>query len=798
MGMVKTKVPVKPKSKSPVAKPKASAGRRPTAVEKTEALELGIVPLKDLVVFPRMILPLFVGRQQSVEAIEAALLHDSKLVVMAQKNQKLAYPAQKDLPRYGTLVQLLQTLRLPDGSIKLMVECRSRVHLQKYLQSAPFFKGAFEICADPAPHALSAEEEILVKLVLKQFEQFIQLSHNLFPEAMEQVPEIDDPGTLADMVASYVQASVKEKQVILEILDPLKRLEAVGRLLSKSLELLQIENQIHSKIKQSIDKNQKEYFLREKMRFIREELGDESDSEIATYQAKVDKLPVEEVREKAKKELQRLEKMPAISAESAVIRNYLDLILDLPWEKPETKPISLKSAQKILDKEHFGLTKVKDRILEYLAVRQLATKPQNTLLCLLGPPGVGKTSLCRSIAHATGRKFERVALGGVGDDAEIRGHRRTYVGALPGRIIQAIRRAGTTNVLILLDEVDKLTKHFHGDPASALLEVLDPEQNNAFRDHYLELPMDLSNVLFLCAGNLGETMPKPLLDRMEILQLSGYTQEEKIEIAKGYLVARQAEQTGLQSQKIIFTSAMLRQIIRRYTREAGVREFERKIGRILRKLARRYLQEGTVPAKIHTVAQLTDLLGPQTYHDPELEEENQIGLVRGLAWTETGGSILPIEVALSPGKGKLITTGRLGDVMKESMQIALGYVRQMKLDKQSLQKKDIHIHVPEGAIPKDGPSAGIAITTALVSALTGKPVSGKIAMTGEVTLRGKVLAIGGIKEKSLAAYREGIQTIIIPYDNQSDLEEIPAEIRKKIQFIAVKDVSKVLEISIMD
>jgi ATP-dependent Lon protease len=794
---------VKPPAKKAAAKPKPAAPKKTSkknVAPAPELIELPIVPLKDLVVFPRMILPLFVARQPSVKAIDQALTHDSQVAVVCQRRDSHAYPGTQDLPEVGTLAQLLQTLRMPDGSVKVMVECRTRIKLVRYLKRKPFMVGQFEIIEEPE-EPLRPEQEVLVKLMLKQFEHFMQLSHQLFPEAAEQIPAIHDPGPLADMIVSYIAASVEEKQQILEIIDPIARLEAAGRLLSRAMEMATIEQQIHSKLRQSIDKNQKEYFLREKLRAIREELGEEEEAEQREYDVKIRAIPVAEVREKALKELSRLDKMPPVSSEGSVIRNYLDLIVSLPWAPEEPAEMDLKAASALLDKQHYGLHKVKDRILEYLAVRKLTGKAQNTLLCLTGPPGVGKTSLCRSIAEATGRKFERIALGGVGDDSEIRGHRRTYVGALPGRIIQAIQRAGTTNLVILLDEVDKLTRNIHGDPASALLEVLDPEQNEAFRDHYLDLPFDISNVLFLCAGNVAQNMPRPLLDRMQLVQLSGYTQEEKQAIAKQHLLPKQLGQTGLKKQKIVLTKPALTFLIQRYTRESGVRELERQIGNVLRRLARMHVQGDEYPQRITSAESVQALLGPPKYSPSQVDHLSEVGLVRGLAWTETGGSVLPIEITLSPGKGKLVTTGNLGDVMKESMQIALGFVRHqaadLGIDAELFQTRDIHIHVPEGAIPKDGPSAGIAITTALVSSFTGQPVSAKVAMTGEITLRGKVLPIGGVKEKSLAAYREGIRTVLIPKDNEPDLAEIPEEIRKKITFVPVSDITQVLELAIL-
>ncbi len=759
-------------------------------------LTLPVIPLKEMVVFPRMILPLFIARQPSVQALDLAAAHQNQIALLSQKHDQHAYPQPTDLPQIGILAQILQTLRMPDGTTRIMIECRSRLRLKRYQKKTPFLVGRFEQLEEselkPAP-----EHEILTRLLMKQFEQYIQLSHQLFPEAMEQVPVIEDPGALADVIAAYVNSPVAEKQAILEILNPLERLESAGRLLGKALELAGLENQIHNRVRESIDKHQKEFFLREKLSAIREELGDEKDPEIQEYRQKITALAAGEVQDKTRKELARLEKLHPSSAEGGVIRTWLDTVLALPWQPGPAPDMDLKKASRILEKEHFGLHKVKDRILEYLAVRKLAGKPPHTLLCLIGPPGVGKTSLCRSIAHATGRKFERIALGGVSDDAEIRGHRRTYVGALPGRLIEAVKRAGTAHLVILLDEVDKLTRSYQGDPASALLEVLDPAQNNAFRDHYLDLPFDLSDILFLCAGNVSHSIPRPLLDRMQVVQLSGYTEEEKLAIARDYLVPRQLEESGLKQERIKFAPEALRQLIRRYTREAGVRELERRIGAVARRLARQVVQGETIPHRIQNLKTLQELLGPIRFPEPAPDQVSEVGLVRGLAWTEVGGSVLPIEVVLTPGKGKLMITGQLGEVMKESVQIALGYVRHrseyLGLAPDIFQSHDIYVHVPEGAIPKDGPSAGIALTTALVSAFAQRAARADVAMTGEVTLRGKVLPIGGLKEKALAAYREGIRRVLFPADNQGDLDEIPTEIRTQLTLIPVRDMQTVLE-----
>lgn len=767
-----------------------------TAKKRSKSLALPIIPMKEMVVFPRMILPLFIARPASLRALDEAQNNQGQLALLAQVNAKHAYPEASELPRIGIHAQVLQTLKLPDGSTRIMVECRQRIRLTRWVSEEPFLMARFTPMQEDEPE-LSSEQEILVQMMMRQFEHFMQQGQQGLPEMLEQVPNLEEPGALADMIAAFLTVPVENKQEILEIPDPLPRLEAVGRLLSKSMELQAIENEIHSKIRESIDQNQKEYFLREKVRAIREELGDASGSEQEEYRKKIELLTQPEVRKQAEKELQRLEKTPSMSAESGVIRTYLETLLELPWdEEPATVP-PLQQASDRLDREHYALNKVKDRILEYLAVQTLTQKPPNTVLCLVGPPGVGKTSLARAIAEATGRKFERIALGGVGDDAEIRGHRRTYIGALPGRLIQAIKRAGTSHTVILLDELDKLTKRFNGDPASALLEVLDPEQNQAFRDHYLEVPFDLSQILFVCAANVTHTIPKPLQDRLQILRLSGYTEEEKVQIARRHLIPRQSAQSGMKGEGLTLTHQALLFLIRRYTRESGVRELERLIGQIFRYYARKKVEAQSFSKRLQSLKQLSEILGPPRFkvHDPH--RKDTIGLINGLAWTESGGSVLPIEVALSPGKGKLHTTGNLGDVMKESMQMALACLRQqaavLKLPAERFQEVDIHIHVPEGAIPKDGPSAGIAIASALSSALLQRPARADFAMTGELTLLGKVLPIGGLKEKVLAAYREGITNIIFPADNAADLEEIPTEIRDKMHFLTVKELSQVLE-----
>lgn len=784
----------KKRGKKATAKPVESESSQTKS--RSKSMILPVIPLKDMVVFPRMILPLFIARPNSLKALDEAQANNGQLALLAQVDPTHAYPEQAHLPKIGVHAQILQALRMPDGSTRIMVECRQRIRRTRWLNDEPFLRGRFVPIEEPE-QSLSPEQEVLVQLMTRQFEMFIQQASQGLSEMVDHVPNLEEPGALADMIAAFLSVPVEDKQRILEVIQPLQRLEAVGRLLNKSLELQAIENQINSKLKETIDQHQKEYFLREKIRAIREELGEESGAEADIYREKIAALPQPEVQKQARKELARLEKMPQMSAESGVIRTYLDTLLELPWHEEAPEEVRLKKAAERLDQEHFGLDKVKDRILEYLAVQNLTQAPPKAVLCLSGPPGVGKTSLARAVAEATGRKFERIALGGVGDDAEIRGHRRTYIGALPGRLIQALQRAGTTHTVILLDELDKLTRRFSGDPASALLEVLDPEQNNAFRDHYLEVPFDLSKVFFICAANVTHSIPGPLLDRMQVLRLSGYTEAEKLQIARRHLIPRQAEQNGLKGEGLSLTQPALLNLLRRYTREAGVRELDRLIGQCFRWYARKKVEGEKVKKQISSLKQLSTILGPPRYKGGDVHSKDTVGLVNGLAWTATGGSVLPVEVALSPGKGKLRTTGSLGEVMKESMQLALSCIQQrakaLKIAPERFQEVDIHIHVPEGAIPKDGPSAGIAISSALASVLTDRPARADVAMTGEVTLLGKVLPIGGLKEKALAAYNEGIRTVLVPQDNVADLDEIPADIRREIKFVPVQSLEQVLK-----
>lgn len=759
-----------------------------------------ILPLKDIIIFPKMVVPLFIEQERAIKVIEAVLEGKYKLIVTAQKKENIDSPKKEDIYSVGTLLEIMQAIRFPNNTIKILVEGLQRVKIQEILKERPFFTASISLIDET--YTPTDEVNVLVKFITSQFETYLQLIGKGMQDFIGPLPEINDPGKLADMIAAYLLISLKDKQDILEEFDSVKRLEHVGKLLSKEIEYLNIEKQLNDRMRFHVEKHQKEYFLREKIKSIREELGEENewDIDVSEYRKKITETTLPDAAKvKAQKEILRLEKMPSISAEGAVIRNYLDLIFELPWQKICNEKIDLKKAQRILDQDHYGLEKVKDRILEFLAVKHLVPKDTKgtSILCLVGPPGVGKTSLAQSVARALGRKFERIALGGVGDDAEIRGHRRTYIGAMPGRIIEAIRKAGEQNPVILLDEIEKLTKHYHGDPSSALLEVLDPEQNSTFKDHFLDIPFDLSKVFFICAANITHTISKPLLDRMDVLHLPGYTEQEKIIIAQKYLIMRQLDRNGLKAEQINITVKAIKEIIRYYTREAGVRELERSIGKICRKVARLIVEKRTSFKQFDSKQNIIDFLGPPVYTSDIVDKNNDIGVVYGLAWTETGGSVLPVEVALSNGKGKLNLTGSLGDVMKESAQIALAYLKTnadiLKIDKKLFAKKDIFLHVPEGAIPKDGPSAGIALTMAMLSAFKNKPASCKHAITGEISLKGKILKIGGLKEKCLAAHRYGIGNVIIPQDNIADIEDFPKELKQDIKFIPVNHINNVVD-----
>ncbi|HEX2172807.1 MAG TPA: endopeptidase La [Dehalococcoidia bacterium] len=760
-----------------------------------------MLPLKNVVIFPRTILTLVVGRERSIRAVEQAQARDQRLIVAAQRQMDHDDPTPTDIHPVGTLVELMQVQRQPDGNIQIVVEGIRRVRVDRFTQSKPcFLAQATDLPDGPEP---SGQSEALARHLREFFQKYAKLNRNIASEAVETVTRTENPGRLADLLAAHLPIDVPTKQSVLEIADQNERLDRMSVILANEVEILEMEQRIRSRVRQQMDRNQREYYLKEQLKAIHEELGSDAHSEAAELRARVagKHLP-EEVEIKLLREVQRLERMPQSSPEGNVIRTYLDLALSLPWNERSDDRLDIVLARRILDEDHYGLNKVKDRIIEFLAVRQLliqtseSTAVKGPILCFVGPPGVGKTSLGKSIARSMNRKFVRLSLGGVRDEAEIRGHRRTYVGALPGRIIQGMRTAGTNNPVIMLDEIDKMSSDFRGDPAAALLEVLDPEQNSTFSDHYLDVPYDLSEVMFITTANVLWNIPRPLLDRMEVIDIPGYTEEEKLQIARRYLLPKQREQHGLGERHIAISDRALQDVVRNYTREAGVRNLERQVATICRKVATKVVQNPDTRVRV-TPGNLQDLLGVSKFERADYREPSQIGVAMGLAWTETGGEILPIEVATMPGKGQLQITGRLGDVMQESARAALSYARsradQLQIDRDFQNHFDLHIHVPEGATPKDGPSAGITMATALISALTKRPVRNDVAMTGEITLRGRVLPIGGLKEKVLAAHRVGIRTVLAPVQNERDLPEIPKKIREQVHFLWVDSMDQVLQ-----
>lgn len=760
--------------------------------------EIPILPLRGLLVFPYTVIHLDVGRKKSINAIEESMLGSKEIFLATQKEAQTDEPAEEDIYEVGTVAEIRQVLKMPGGTMRVLVEGLHRARIKTFVPNDEYMKVIIEEYKGE-PVTKDAETEALMRTVVYQFEQYVRMSKKIPPETVVSVVAIEEPGRLADVIASHLNLRIPEKQAVLELMEVGKRLNYVCEILAKEMEVLELERKINIRVRKQMEKTQKEYYLREQMKAIQKELGekDERASEIEELKERIEKagLP-KEALEKINKELERLEKMPSSSAEAVVVRNYLDWGLSLPWSVETRDRLDLDLAEKILNEDHYGLDKPKERILEYLAIRKLAKKMKGPILCLVGPPGVGKTSLGKSVARSLGRKFVRMSLGGVRDEAEIRGHRRTYVGAMPGRILNSIKQAGSRNPVFLLDEIDKMTTDFRGDPASALLEVLDPEQNNTFSDHYLEIPFDLSKVMFITTANSFYNIPRPLLDRMEVIEISGYTEEDKLNIALGYLVPKQIKEHGLKVKNISFSEAALRKIIREYTREAGVRSLERQIASICRKVARQVVKDRNLTVNI-TVTGIEKYLGTPRFRFGTAEQKSQVGVTTGLAWTDTGGDILSIEVALIKGKGRLTLTGKLGDVMKESAQAGLTYVRskadELGISKETLEGYDIHIHVPEGAIPKDGPSAGITMATSLASAMSGRPVRNDIAMTGEITLRGNVLPIGGLKEKTLAAHRAGIDTVIVPVENKKDLDEVPANVKKKMHFILVSHMDEVLQ-----
>ena len=762
---------------------------------------LPIVPLRDVVVFPHMMMPFVIGRPSSTRALEHALSQDKRIFLAAQKDAANDDPNSNDIYTMGCVANIVQSLRLPDGNVKVLVEGVERARTIEWKEDKGFSRVVAKIVDTPTE--ASEETEGPMSNVVSLFEQYVKLSNNLQYDAMIAAVRVDDPSKLGDTIAAHLVVGVEEKQNLLEIISPLERLTRIASILKTEVDKLQVDGRIQSRVKKQMEKAQKEYYLNEKMKAIQNELGrkDAPGDEADDLRKKIEecKMP-SEAEEKAILELKRIESMPPMSAEATVSRNYLDWLIAVPWFKRSRESRNLERAQLILNEDHYGLDKIKERILEFLAVRSLVKKPKGTILTLTGPPGVGKTSLAKSIARATNRKFVRLSLGGVRDEAEIRGHRRTYIGAFPGQIIQMMKKAGTINPVFLLDEVDKMSMDFRGDPSAALLEVLDPEQNNTFLDHYLDAEYDLSHVMFICTANVLHTVPQALRDRMEVLELSGYTENEKVEIGKRFLAPKVLKGTGLTKNNATFTDDAYETVIRRYTREAGVRSLEREISSICRKIARKVVAEGKGYQTEVTGDQVNNYLGIPKYRPTMAEKENEIGIATGLAWTEAGGELLLTETTLMPGKGKLTLTGKLGDVMQESAQAAMSYVRtkaeEFGIPKEFNKITDVHVHVPEGAIPKDGPSAGITITTALVSTLTRIPTRRDVAMTGEITLRGKVLPIGGLKEKVLAAHRANIKTIILPRDNEKDLADIPDTVLKSLDFCMVDTMDEVLKIAL--
>ena len=767
--------------------------------EKKQKKQLPLLPLRGLTVFPFMTLYFDVGRDKSIKALEEAMINDQLIFLVAQKDASADSPGADDIYSIGTVSKVKQLLKLQGDTIRVLVEGINRAEIKKIVQDDPFFIAEVVETRVEEEDFVENEVEALKRRLVSAFEDYVKLSGKVSPDTALSVVEISNISQVSDIIANNIPLKVEQKQAILSEFHPLRRVEKLLEILYQETEILEIEKDINSKVRKQIDKLQKEYYLREQMKAIQTELGDREGiaGEVEEYKDKLKSagLP-EEVEKKVHKELDRLLKMPQGSAEGGVIRTYLDWIFDLPWSKSTQEHIDLKSAEEILEKDHYGLTKVKERIIEYLAVQKLKNSLKGPILCLVGPPGVGKTSIAKSIAKALNRNYVRISLGGVKDESEIRGHRRTYVGSMPGRIISALKQAGSNNPLILLDEIDKMSSDFRGDPASAMLEVLDSEQNFAFRDHYMELPFNLSNALFLTTANTLDTIPRPLLDRMEIINLSSYTEEDKANIAMKYLLPKQIKLHGLTTKNIRLDEGTVRDIINYYTREAGVRNLEREIGSVCRKVAKVIVSESKKSVTVNR-NNLEKFLGAKRFRFDYAGEKDEIGIATGLAWTPVGGDTLSIEVNLMQGSGKLELTGHLGDVMKESAKAAMSFIRsrctELKIDEKFHEKNDIHIHVPEGAIPKDGPSAGITLATAMVSALSGLPVNRKVAMTGEITLRGRVLPIGGLKEKVLAAHRAGIETIILPVDNEKDIEEIPQNVRQSLNFICASEMDTVLE-----
>lgn len=763
---------------------------------------LPLLPLRDIIVFPHMVVPLFVGRQKSIKALEEAVAGKKTIFLVTQRDAKVNDPAADDLYLVGTIGNVVQLLRLPDGTVKVLVEGKRRGRVVQHLEQTDCFWAEIEEIAEHSER--TTEVEALIGTINSTFENYVRLNKKIPPEVIMSVSSIDDPARLGDTIIAHLGIKLEDKQVLLETAEAAERLEKVLGFMKSEIEILEVERRIRSRVKKQMEKTQKEYYLNEQMRAIQKELGekDEFKNEIQELEEKIrqKKLPAE-ARDKIEKELKKLKMMSPMSAEATVVRNYIDWLLSLPWGEYTEDKLDIQEAEKVLEEDHYGLEKVKERILEYLAVQSLVGEMRGPILCFVGPPGVGKTSLGKSIARATGRRFVRVSLGGVRDEAEIRGHRRTYIGAMPGKIIQGMKKAGAGNPVFLLDEIDKMSTDFRGDPSAALMEVLDPEQNAGFNDHYLDVDYDLSKILFICTANSLERIPRPLQDRMEIIRISGYTEWEKLHIAKKYLLKKQRDANGLSEQNLECPENSLMSVVRLYTREAGVRNLEREIGALCRKVAVEVVKKNRNTHIRITSKNLAKYLGPPRYRINKVDQEDKIGVVTGLAWTEMGGELLATEVTVVPGKGKLTITGKIGDVMQESAHAAMSYVRsradELGLGKDFYQQVDIHVHIPEGAIPKDGPSAGVTMATSLVSALVKIPVRHDVAMTGELTLRGRVLPIGGLKEKVLAAHRGGIKEVIIPLENEKDLPEIPASVLREVKIKTVEHLDEVLRYALL-
>ena len=771
-------------------------------LERSERIEIPVLPLRDVVVYPHMVIPLFVGREKSIRCLEAAMEQDKKVLLVAQKDASTDEPTVEEIFSVGTVANILQMLKLPDGTVKVLVEGGQRARLERMIDDKDFFVGEAQYIAS-APIE-EKDQDVLVRSAIGQFEGYIKLNKKIPPEVLTSISAIDDAARLADTMAAHMPLKLEDKQKVLEIASVSERIEFLMAMMESEIDLLQVEKRIRSRVKKQMEKSQREYYLNEQMKAIQKELGELEDSpdEFEALNRKIDEAGMpDDAREKALAELAKLKMMSPMSAEATVVRSYVDWMVQVPWKARSKVKKDLGKAQEVLDADHYGLDKVKDRILEYLAVQARVNKLKGPILCLVGPPGVGKTSLGQSIAKATGRKYVRMALGGVRDEAEIRGHRRTYIGSMPGKLIQKMAKVGVKNPLFLLDEIDKMSSDMRGDPASALLEVLDPEQNSSFNDHYLEVDYDLSDVMFVATSN-SMNIPGPLLDRMEVIRLSGYTEDEKLNIAKQHLLAKQIQRNGLKESEITIEDSALIGVIRYYTREAGVRSLEREISKICRKAVKRILLDKSIKHVQVNQENLKEFLGVQRFDYGKATDQNQIGQVCGLAWTEVGGDLLTIETTNMPGKGKLTYTGSLGDVMQESIQAAMTVVRaraeKLRINADFYEKRDIHVHVPEGATPKDGPSAGIAMCTALVSSLTGNPVRADVAMTGEITLRGEVLPIGGLKEKLLAAHRGGIKRVLIPKENERDLEEIPDNVKQDLEIYPVRWIDEVLALALQD